>query len=153
MQLKIKMKTDTIVDNLRARLCACGNEIDEVDHETYSPTVSSITHSFMLQVAAHDMHIRMVGTKAAYLCQNYPADATPLYIKLPKRVAIALKIYIYGFPDASRAYYDAYCEHLTQHSYVRTVSDLCLFTKVRAPNRRVYVWIYVDDTLIAADRL
>ena len=164
MQLKIKMKTDTIVDKLKARLCACGNEIDEVDHETYSPTVSSLTHSFMLQVAVHDnMHIQMVDTKAAYLCQDYPANATPLYIKLPKRVAIALNLnpdqtyrvkkYIYGLPDAGRAYYDAYCEHLTQHGYVRTVSDLCLFTQVLAPNRRVYVWIHVDDTLIAADRL
>ena len=45
MQLKIKMKTDTIVDKLKARLCACGNEPDEVDHETYSPTVSSLKHS------------------------------------------------------------------------------------------------------------
>ena len=27
MQLKIKMKTDTIVDKLKARLCACGNEL------------------------------------------------------------------------------------------------------------------------------
>ena len=135
-----------------------------MDHETYSPTVSSLTHSFMLQVAVHDnMHIQMVDTKAAYLCQDYPANATPLYIKLPKRVAIALNLnpdqtyrvkkYIYGLPDAGRAYYDAYCEHLTQHGYVRTVSDLCLFTKVLAPNRRVYVWIHVDDTLIAADRL
>ena len=109
------------------------------------------------------MHIQMVDTKAAYLCQDYPADATPLYIKLPKRVAIAsnlnpdqtyrVKKYIYGLPDAGRAHYDAYCEHLTQHCYVRTVSDLCLFTKVLAPNRRVYMWIHVDDTLIAADRL
>ena len=37
MQLKIKMKTDTIVDMLKARLCACGHELTEVDHETYSP--------------------------------------------------------------------------------------------------------------------
>ena len=112
------MKTDTIVDKMKARLCACGNEIDEVDNETYSPTVSSLTHSFMLQVAVHDrMQIQLVDTKAAYLCQVYPEDATPIYIKLPKRVAnlnpeqtYRVKKYMYGLPDAGRAYYDAYCE-------------------------------------------
>ena len=164
MQLKIKMKTDTIVDKLKARLCACGNELDEVDNETYSPTVSSLTHAFMLQVAVHDrMHIQMIDTKAAYLCQTYPDNATPLYVLLPRRVALALNLnpeqtyrvrrYIYGLPDAGRAYYDAYCEHLIQHGFTRTVSDLCLFTKILAPKRRVYVWIHVDDTLIAADCL
>ena len=164
MQLKIKMKTDTIVDKLKARLCACGNELEEVDNETYSPTVSSITHAFMLQIAVHDrMHIQMIDTKAAYLCQQYPEDATPLYIMLPKRVAIALNLdpdqtyrvkrYMYGLPDAGRAYYDAYSEHLLQHGFTRTVSDLCLFVKIHAPDRHVYVWIHVDDTLIAGDRL
>ena len=33
------------------------------------------------------------------------------------------------------------------------MSDLCLFVKIHAPDRRVYLWIHVDGTLIAADRL
>ena len=60
---------------------------------------------------------------------------------------------MYGLPDAGRAYYDAYCEHLTQNGFTRAVSDLCLFFKIYSPRRRVYVWIHVDDTLIAADNL
>ena len=88
MQLKIKMITEAIVDKLKARLCVCGNELEEVDNDTYSPTVSALTHCLMLQLAVHDrMHIQMVDTKAAYLCQNYPQDATPLYVMLPKLVA------------------------------------------------------------------
>ena len=69
----------------------------------------------MLQVAVHDrMQIQLVDTKAAYLCQVYLEDATPLYIKLPTRVAQALylnpeqtyrvKKYIYDLLDAGRAY-------------------------------------------------
>ena len=105
----------------------------------------------------------MIDTKAAYLCQMYPDDATPLYVLLPRRGALALNLdpeqtyrvrkYIYGLPDAGIAYYDAYCAHLLEHGFTRTVSDLCLFTKIIAPRRRVYVWIHVDDTLIANDRL
>ena len=164
MQLKIKMITETIVDKLKARLCACGNELDQVDHETYSPTVSSLTHSLMLQIAVHDrMHIQMIDTKAAYLCQSYPEDATPLYVVFPKLVAEALNLdpkqtyrvqkYIYGLPDAGRAYYDAYSDHLISHGYNRTASDPCLFFKILGNRRRVYIWIHVDDTLIAADDL
>ena len=164
MQLKIKMKTDVIVDKLKARLCACGNELDEVESETYSPTVSSLTHSFMLQIAVHDrMFIQLIDTKSAYLCQDYPQDVTPLYIKLPKRVAEAINLnpnqtyrvlkYIYGLPDAGRAYYDAYSSHLMENGFARTDSDPCLFFKIVGPRRRVYVWIHVDDTLIAADYL
>ena len=164
MQLKVKMKTDTIVDKLKARLCACGNELTEVDHETYSPTVSNLTHSLMLQIAVHDrMIIQLVDTKAAYLCQDYPQDSTPLYVVLPKRVAMVLgldpnqtyrvKKYIYGLPDAGRAYYDAYSSHLLENGFKRSISDVCLFFKTYSPTRRVYVWIHVDDTLIAADRL
>ena len=82
----------------------------------------------------------------------------PLYAKLPKRVALALNLnpdqtyrikrFMYGLPDAGKAYYDAYCEHLTQNGFTRTVSDLCLFVKIIARDRRVYVWIHVDDTLL-----
>jgi hypothetical protein len=118
----------------------------------------------MLQIAVHDrMIIQLVDTKAAYLCQDYPQDSTPLYVVLPRRVALVLglnpdqtyrvKKYIYGLPDAGRAYYDAYSAHLIENGFRRSVSDPCLFFKVHGPTRRVYVWIHVDDTLIAADRL
>ena len=53
MQLKKKMKDAVTVDKLKARICACGNELDEVEGETYSPTVAPLTHSFMLQLAVH----------------------------------------------------------------------------------------------------
>ena len=98
-----------------------------------------------------------------YRCQKYPQDATPLYVMLPKRVAEVLELdpnqtyrvlkYIYGLPDAGRAYYDAYSEHLISNGYHRTASDPCLFYKILGSRRRVYIWIHVDDTLIAADDL
>ena len=164
MQLKIKMKTAEIIDKLKARLCACGNELDEVDSETYSPTVSALTHSTLLQLAVHDrMHLQTIDTVAAYLCQDYPEDATPLYIILPKRVAQVLNLnpkqtyrvkkYIYGLPDAGRAYYDAYCGHLIDNGYTRTAADPCLFFKWTSSTTKVFVWIHVDDTMIAATSL
>ena len=108
----------------------------------HSDFEASLHHSFeifdIFQVVGSDrMHIQMIDTKAAYLCQKYPDDATPLYVKLPKRVALALNLnpdqtyrvkrFMYGLPDAGRAYYDAYCEHLTENGFTRAVSYLCYF--------------------------
>ena len=163
MQLRKKMKTDVIVDKLKARICICGNQLDEVDGETYSPTVAPLTHAFMLQLAVHDrMIIQLVDTVAAYLNQDYPEDTKPLYVRLPKLVAQAVgrdpektyrvKKYIYGLPDSGRAYYEAYSTHLIDNGYLRSTSDPCLFYKIISPDRKVYVWIHVDDTLVAASR-
>ena len=60
-----------------------------------------------------------------------------------------IRKYIYGLPDAGRAYYEAYSTHLQEGGYVRTVSDPCLFTKIDGRSR-VYVWCHVDDTFICA---
>ena len=162
MQLKVKMKDAETIEKLKARLCACGNELKFIDGDTYSPTVASLTHLLLLQIAVHDrMHLQMIDTVAAYLNQEYPADAKPLYVKLPKLVALALnrnpdqtyrvKKYIYGLPDSGRAYYEAYSKHLTENGYLKSVHDPCLFMKITSPTRRVYIWIHVDDTLVAAD--
>ena len=161
MQLKKKMIDAVTVDKRKARLCACGNELDQTGGETYSPTVAAITHSLMLQIAVHDgMHIQLVDTVAAYLNQEYPEDATPLYVVFPRLVALALNLnpdqtyrvkkYIYGLPDSGRAYYEAYSKHLEEHGYLKSMNDPCLFIKIVDASRRVYVWTHVDDTLVAA---
>ena len=161
MQLKKKMKDAMTVDKFKARLCACGNELDQTGGETYSPTVAAITHSLMLQIAVHDcMHIQLVDTVAAYLNQEYPVDATPLYVVFPRLVSQVLNLnpdqtyrvkkYIYGLPDSGRAYYEAYSKHLEEHGYLKSINDPCLFIKIINASRRVFVWIHVDDTLVAA---
>ena len=61
--------------------------------------------------------------------------------------------YIYGLPDAGRAYYDAYCGHLIDNGYTRSAADPCLFFKWTSSTTKVFVWIHVDDTMIAATSL
>jgi hypothetical protein len=57
--------------------------------------------------------------------------------------------YLYGLPDAGRAYYQAYSSHLIAKGYKRTTSDPCLFVKLNGKNR-VYVWCHVDDTFVCS---
>jgi hypothetical protein len=160
VQLKKKMKDVGLLDKFKARCCACGNELYGLISETYSPTVSSLTHSVLHQIAIiDDMVTATVDTVAAYLNQDYPDDAVPIYLKLPRNVAeicglnpntvYRVKKYIYGLPDAGRAYYLAYREHLLSNGYSPTVSDPCLFTRV-VDGERTYIWFHVDDTFIAS---
>ena len=160
MQLKIKLKADMTIDKYKARLCARGDMLSGMIEETYSPTIGSLARATAHQLAILDnMHTCVVDTVGAYLYQDYPADATPLYLKLEPHVAEALGLnpeatyrvrkYLYGLPDSGRAYYKAYSEHLTSNGYKRTLSDPCLFTKL-THGHRTYVWIHVDDTFVAS---
>ena len=160
MQLKKKMKDHETVDKLKARCCACGNELLGLIQATFSPTVASLAHSVLHQIAVVDrMETCLMDTVAAYLNQDYPEDATPLYIILPSNVAqvcnldpsvtYRVKRYIYGLPDAGRAYYLAYKEHLISKGYSPTISDPCLFVRFDG-DIRTYVWFHVDDTFVAS---
>lgn len=82
-----------------------------------------------------------------------------MYLTIPTDVATALgldptmtyrvKKFLYGLPDAGRAYYMAYSKHLEEHGYKRSGSDSCLFIKL-ADGLRTYAWIHVDDTFVVS---
>ena len=163
--LKKKMKDMNIVDKYKVRICACGNQLvakTDYINETYSPTVSMMVHSSLLQLSIYDkMYTATFDTVAAYLYQEYPDHLKPLYLKLPAKVAKAcgldpnqlyrVKKYLYGLPDAGRAYYLAYSQHLLDNGYTKSASDPCLFMKID-PSRdlRTYIWFHVDDTLVSS---
>ncbi len=164
VDLKIKYIVENTIDKFKVRICGCGNELVQSGtyfNETYSPTVSYITHSTMLQLAIYDqMHLCSIDTVVAFLHQDYPSTLKPLYIILPATVAKAcnldprttyrVKKYIYGLPDAGRAYFLAYRHHLIGSGYGMTMSDPCLFVRLLLKeDKRTYVWIHVDDTIVA----
>ncbi len=162
MQLKLKMLDATTIDKYKARCCGCGNELSEIIMDKYSPTISSLAHSIVHQLSIIDqMYTCTIDTVGAYLNQEYPEDAIPLYVTLPRLVAevcdlpanqtYRVRKYIYGLPDSGRAYYDAYRSHLIANGYNPTGSDPCLFTKIDG-NHRTYVWFHVDDTFVASTR-
>jgi hypothetical protein len=160
MQLKKKLHQDNSIDKLKARLCACGNELAGMINETFSPTVGALTYATVHQMSIIDrMYKCTVDTVGAYLHQSYPDDAMPLYLTLPANVAEAchlnpkalyrIRKYLYGLPDAGLAYYKAYRKHLESNGYKRSISDPCLFIKIDG-NIRTYVFTHVDDTFVCS---
>ena len=72
-------------------------------------------------------------------------------LNIPSDVVYHIEKYIYGLPDSGRAYYLAYSKLLTDSGYIKSKSDPCLFLKfVLNSNDRIYIWIHVDDTFVAA---
>jgi hypothetical protein len=160
MQLKLKLKQDGSIDKYKARLCARGDQLHGTITETYSPTISALAYSTVHQLAIYDnMHATTIDVTGAYLYQDYPADALPLFLTLPNNVSEACGLnintvyrvnkYLYGLPDAGLAFYKAYSELLINNNYNRSQSDPCLFIKLNG-NRRTYLWIHVDDTFIVS---
>jgi hypothetical protein len=160
MHLKLKLLQTGAIDKYKARLCACGNELADEGYETYSPTIAGLTYATVLQLAVIDqMHMCTVDTVGAYLYQDYPKDAKPLFLTLPEQVARVCGLdprmkyrvnkYLYGLPDSGRAYYKAYAKLLMENGYMRTKSDPCLFTKINDESR-TYVWTHVDDTFVCS---
>lgn len=163
MQLKIKRLASGEIDKYKARCCARGDQLAGEIKETYSPTISALAYAVVHQLAVIDnMEMCTIDTVGAYLYQDYPDDALPIYMKFESAVANAcgldpnqlyrIRKYLYGLPDAGRAYYQAYSQHLISHDYKQTISDPCLFVKFDGVNR-TYVWIHVDDTFVATTNI
>jgi hypothetical protein len=126
--------------------------------ETYSPTVSHLTFALVLQLAViFGMKRKTVDTVGAYLYQDYPADKRTLVTRLSPEVAKICNLdpnqmyriakYIYGLPDAGKAYYEAYSTHLIASGYKKSKLDPCLFYKISETEFTMIV-IHVDDTFI-----
>jgi len=94
--LKKKLHADGSVDKFKVRIPICGNQLKskwDYNNDTYSPTVSMLTHIALLQLTIHDkMSMATFDTVAAYLHQLYPDDLKPLYLKFPKRLGEACGI-------------------------------------------------------------
>ena len=56
--------------------------------------------------------------------------------------------YVYGLPDAGRAYYIALSNHLAAGGYIQSKFDPCLFYKFVGKDS-IILSIHVDDTFVA----
>ena len=136
------------------------NELLGIILDTFSPTIGALSYAAVHQIAILDtMHSCSMDVTGAYLYQDYPASAPQLYLQLPDNVAnlcgetpgqlYHIRKYLYGLPDAGRAYYKAYCAHLLANGYVRTASDPCLFVYTSG-EIRTYAFCHVDDIFLCS---
>ena len=160
-QLKRKRNARTNeIEKYKARICARGDMLTGIltTEETYSPTINPLTFALILQLAViFKMKKKTVDTVSAYLYQQYPTHVRTILTKLEENVAEALGLdpqqhyliqrYLYGLPDAGKAYYEAYSQLLMNNGYKRSAMDPCLFYKINQ-EEATFIVIHVDDTFI-----
>lgn len=163
-QLKIKRSAATgLPERFKARTCARGDMLLRMTNtmDKYSPTVSALTFATVFQIAIiMKMKRRIVDTVGAYLYQDYmPSNGKKLLVRLEPKVAevcqldptqlYEVKKYLYGLPDAGRAYYIAYSNHLSSNGYTKSRLDPCLFYCINN-EEETYIMIHVDDTIVCS---
>ena len=157
-QLLEKLDGDGNHEKYKARCCASGDMLKDIIQETFSPTVNALTCILLQNIALiDDMIEASADVVGAFLYPDYPDDKAHLYLVIEDHVADLLneprgcwyriKKYIYGLPDAGKAFYEMYRDHLVEHGYMPTISDPCLFHRVNGKDV-TYIWIHVDDTYV-----
>jgi len=139
----------------KARLVVLGNHQKEgINYEeTFSPTVHMKSMKLMLLLAAqYDLEIKQLDYVTAFLNAKLAED---IYIRVPQgydRAGIApgmvlkLNKALYGLKQAPREWYQLLAKTLNRLGYIASPMDEGLFMK-KVGNRRVWLTLYVDDTL------
>ena len=160
--LKKKIKEGQL-PRYKARSCFRGDLLAKLISATYSPTVGVITSALLQQLSVIDeLATSLVDTVGAFLAQDYPDENPALYVKIDKvtadicgldhRKIYRVRKYIYGIPDAGRAYYKAYSATLEGKGYTKSKVDPCLFFKHYPNGEVLYAFIHVDDTWVCATK-
>lgn len=160
---KIKRKADGTIDRYKARLVAQGFTqqfgLDFV--ETYAPVAKFATIRLMLAlVAQHDLELHQMDVETAYL--NGVLDVN-IIMHQPdgfiqpggQHLTCRLKKSLYGLKQSGRLWYQRMDDALTnQHGFTRLANDHCFYHRKDAQTDNiVWVALYVDDLLIAANSL
>ena len=125
---------------------------------TFSPTIRAITFAFLLQLAVMKELVMFTTDLAyAYLNATYGEDLDPIITQLepfvsdicglPRGQRYRVRKYIYGLPDAGRAFYFLYKEKLIEEGYKMSNLDPCLFYRIDG-TETTFVAVFVDDTFI-----
>ena len=170
MFLKEKFFPDGSFDKLKMRLVGGGHKQNKLDYDDISsPTVLLTTVLIILVIAIRrryvvvttdiagaylnariknqNLYMRIDSTLAAILVdldesyKDYLLDDGSLIVKLEKA--------LYGCIESAKLWYELLAETLVEYGLIRSNYDPCLFYDL---SRNIYVTIYVDDILIAAEK-
>ena len=158
---KVEPKDPRIERKKKARICCDSSSLRGLFDDTYSPTVQSLTLSIMQHLSLmHGMEEILCDTVGAFLCQPYPCgpDDPEAYVMLDDRISDVCGLprgqlyrivrYLYGLPDAGKAYYEAYSKLLMDNGFKRSCYDPCLFFRFEPDGSACYAWCHVDDTYV-----
>jgi len=169
MKTKMKLKPDGTLDKFKGRGAGRGDQWvrqrikkGKPLPKTFSPTVKPLTFAWIQQLAIVKKLYRSTSdVKLAYLNCIYPDDIDWIVVYLEPWIADALGIerdqlfrvrrYIYGLPEAGRAFYELFKSKLEEEGYTMSAMDPCLFYRIQG-DEETYIVIFVDDSFVYSNR-
>ncbi|MGZ8925490.1 MAG: reverse transcriptase domain-containing protein, partial [Nitrososphaeraceae archaeon] len=111
----------------------------------------------LLSLAAqYNLKLKQIDFKTAFLNAGLVHE---IYVEQPegyiqdKNLVCKLNKALYGLKQAPNEWYKELNQYLLSLGYKSTDIDDCLYTKTTENNRRIWLSLYVDDTIIAYDEL
>jgi histone deacetylase 1/2 len=144
---------------LKARLCARGDQVD-YEVEDYSSPVSSLYAVRMALTLGSRWHIRVCDVSSAYVHAELKDDEK-IYMEIPDegyedidRTKFVFKLHraLYGMKQSGKRWFDLMTTYLAELDFecVGRMTDRAFFVrKVAAGGGKATVVLYVDDFVIA----
>ena len=163
---RVKENTVSGVLTHKARGTLRGDhQIEGVDYqETFAPVARLKSLRLLLSIVCdHDLECDNMDVDTAFLYGEKQDDEPEVYVQIPHGFPIPpsiqrssvphvgrLKRHVYGLKQAPRTWFRTLSEYLVVIGFVPCVHDPCLFVR-RSTNKVCYIFVYVDDLVIAAD--
>ena len=162
-----RVKENTVSGSLtyKARGTLRGDrQIEGLDYdETFAPVARLKTLRVLLSIVCdQDLECDNMDVNTAFLYGEKQEDEPEVFVKIPfgfpmpaqvrrssQEFVGRLKRHVYGLKQAPRTWYRTLCEHLVSIGFTACLHDPCLFVR-RAIDRCSYIFVYVDDLVIAA---
>ena len=145
----------------KARLVAKGfSQKEGIDYnEIFSPVVKHSSIRVLLAlVAQFDLELKQLDVKTAFLHGDLEET---IYMDQPEGFlaegkedhVCQLKKSLYGLKQSPRQWYKRFDAFMTTHGFSRSAFDSCVYHKKMSGNSMIYLLLYVDDMLIAANNI
>lgn len=145
-------------ERYKSRLVARGfTQKEGIDyHEVFAPVVKHVSIRTLLSLVVNlDLELEQMDVKTAFLHGNLEED---LYMEQPEGYVdkhkpdhvCLLKKSLYGLKQSPRQWNRRFDEFMSIQGYSRSDSDACVYTKETSNGSLVYLLLYVDDMLLAA---
>jgi len=163
---RVKENTVTGAVTHKARGTLRGDhQIEGVDYqETFAPVARLKSLRLLLSVVCEqDLECDNMDVDTAFLYGQKQEDEPDVFVRIPQDFPVPseirrstkeyvgkLKRHVYGLKQAPRTWFRTLSEYLVSKRFVPCVHDACLFVR-RTEDRCCYIFVYVDDLVIAAN--
>jgi hypothetical protein len=163
---RVKENTVSGVLTHKARGTLRGDhQVEGVDYqETFAPVARLKSLRLLLSIVCDmDLECDNMDVDTAFLYGEKQDDEPEVYVQIPHGFPIPsnvfksqiphvgrLKRHVYGLKQAPRTWFRTLSEYLAVIGFVPCVHDPCLFVR-RSTNQVCYIFVYVDDLVIAAN--